>query len=411
MGEACLNLRHLRLFVQICEMGSLNRVAAVLNVSQPAISAAIAGIEGQFGATLLSRHAAGSQPTPAGKVLRCRLDRMDKQFTAAFGHALGAAAQRDAALVAKCLDRITLRQINALVAVAGAGSITEAARRTDTSPGALHRLLQGLQANIGRPIFSRGPAGVSPNAVGQALALRCRVALTEIDQARDEMRELDGRLEGRIKVACLPLARTLLLARAINPLLAAHPNARIEVADGSYELLSQQLRAGACDILIGALRTGGDLRGLRTEPLFDDPYAVVGRPGHPLLDLEHGAGLDELAAMDWVAQRPGTPIRTAFDTLFADLKTPPRTSTETSSLVLTRAIVIESDRLALLSRRQIAIEEREGILCCIPVSADVANRISRRTIGVTMRDDWLPSRLQQSFLEHLRVAGIEIDRD
>lgn len=411
MGETGLNLRHLRLFVQICEMGSLNRVAAQLNVSQPSISAAIAGIERQFGATLLSRHAAGSQPTPAGEVLRRRVGRMDQQFAAAFGQALGAASQRDATLTAKCLDRTTLRQINALIALASAGSITEASRRGAISPGALHRLLQGLQANIGRAIFNRGPAGVSPNAVGQALALRCGIALTEIDQARDEMRELDGRMEGRVKVACLPLARTLLLARAINPLLTAHPNARIEVADGSYELLSQQLREGACDILIGALRTGSDLRGLRTEPLFDDPYAVVGRPGHPLFDLGRGADLGELAGMDWVAQRPGTPIRTAFDALFAELAAPPRTSIETSSLVLTRAIVIESDRLALLSRRQIAIEEREGILCRIPVSANVANRISRRTIGITMREDWLPSRLQHAFLEHLRTASDAIAQD
>lgn len=392
-------------------MGSLNRVAAQLNVSQPAISAAIAGIEAQFGAMLLSRHAAGSQPTPAGEVLRRRLDRMDKQLAAAFGQALGAASQRDATLTAKCLDRTTLRQINALVALAGAGSITEAAHRSDISPGALHRLVQGLQANIGRAIFSRGPTGVSPNAVGQALALRCRVALTEIDQARDEMREIEGRMEGRIKVASLPLARTLLLARAINPLLAAHPKARIEIVDGSYELLSQQLRTGACDILIGALRNGADLRGLRTEPLFDDPYAIVGRPGHPLFSLGRGAELRELSSMDWVAQRSGTPIRAAFDGLFAGLSTPPRTSIETSSLVLTRAIVIESDRLAMLSRRQIAIEDREGILRCVPVSADVADRISRRTIGVTMREDWLPSRLQRAFLEHLRTAGTAIAQD
>jgi DNA-binding transcriptional LysR family regulator len=231
------------------------------------------------------------------------------------------------------------------------------------------------------------------------------VALTEIDQARDELHELEGRMEGRVKVASLPLARTLLLARAINPLLAAHPNARIEVVDGSYELLSQQLRAGSSDILIGALRSGADLQGLRAEPLFVDPYAIVGRPGHALLGLGRGAELEELASSGWVAQRPGTPIRAAFDALFEDHPTPPRASIETSSLVLTRAIVIESDRLTMLSRRQIAIEEREGILRCIPVSPEVKRLLRARTIGVTTREDWLPSRLQRTFLEHLRAAG------
>jgi DNA-binding transcriptional LysR family regulator len=398
-----LNLRHLRVFMQVCEMGSLNRAAAQLNVSQPSVTVALAGIEARFGARLLDRYAAGSQPTPAGTVLLARLRRMDDQLTAALGQALGASSQRDPALISKALVRIGFRQIEALIALSGSGSITEAARNGGGSPTALHRILHELQANVGKAIFVRGPSGVAPNAAGHRLAMRWRVALTELEQAVDELRELEGRMEGRIKIASLPLARTLLLARAINPLLAAYPNARIEIADGSYELLSQQLRIGASDILIGALRSGSDLAGLRTEALFDDPYAIVGRPGHPLLaGGATGASLDDLAKQEWVAQRPGTPIRAAFDALFEGLAAPPRASIETSSLVLTRAIILESDRLSMLSRRQIAIEERENLLSLIPVAEDVRARLGMRTIGITMRENWLPSGLQSRFLEHLR---------
>lgn len=396
-----LNLRHLRAFMQVCETGSLNRAAAELNVSQPSVTVALAGIEARFGAKLLERYAAGSQPTAAGTVLLARLRRMDDQLAAALGQALGASVQRDPALMAKTLARIGFRQIEALIALSGGGSITEAARSGGGSPAALHRLLHELQANVGKAILMRGASGVAPNAVGHRLAMRWRVALTELEQAVDELRELEGRMEGRIKIASLPLARTLLLARAINPLLAAHPNARIEIADGSYDLLSQQLRIGASDILIGALRSGSDLAGLRTEALFDDPYAIVGRPGHPLVARDTAASLDDLAGREWVTQRPGTPIRAAFDALFEKCPAPPRASIETSSLVLTRAIILESDRLSMLSRRQIAIEEREGLLKCVPVAGDV--RLGTRTIGITMRENWLPSGLQSRFLEQLRL--------
>ena len=262
-----------------------------------------------------------------------------------------------------------------------------------------------MQANVGKAILVRSPSGVAPNTVGRRLAMRWQVALTELEQAVDELKELEGRMEGRIKIASLPLARTLLLARALNPLLAAHPNARIEVMDGSYELLSQQLRVGASDILIGALRSGSDLAGLRTEALFDDPYAIVGRAAHPLVSRDKGASLDDLARQEWVAQRPGTPIRAAFDALFEKCPASPRASIETSSLVLTRAIILESDRLSMLSRRQIAIEEREGLLTSIPVAQDVHERLGTRTIGITMRETWLPSRLQSIFLDHIRAAA------
>ena len=150
---------------------------------------------------------------------------------------------------------------------------------------------------------------------------------------------------------------------------------------------------------------------MRTETLFDDPYAIVGRPGHPLFAAGRGAELEDLAAMDWVAQRPGTPIRAAFDGLFSGTANPPVPSIETSSLVLTRAIVIESDRLAMLSRRQIAIEDRESILRCIPVSASVAERLNTRMIGLTMRENWLPSQLQRAFLGEIHAVAADMALD
>lgn len=406
MAATDINLRHLRVFIQVCKTGSLNRAASELHVSQPSVSVALAGIESRFGAKLLSRYAAGSQPTHAGEVLLARLRRMDDQLASALAELFGVSSQRDPTLVARCLARISFRQIEALIALAGSGSITEAARSGGGSPAALHRALHELQNNIGRAVLMRSPAGVAPNTLGRRLALRWQVALTELEQALDEMRELEGRMEGRIKIASLPLARTLLLARAVNPLLATHPNARVEVMDGSYELLSQQLRMGASDILIGALRSGSDLAGLRTEALFEDPYAVVGRSGHPLLKAAgKGASLEQLAAQQWVAQRTGTPIRAAFDALFDDCPEAPRASIETSSLVLTRAIILESDRLSMLSRRQIAIEERENLLGCIPVADEVRSRLRTRTIGITVRENWLPSRLQKNFLDYLRAAA------
>ncbi|MEA3537299.1 LysR substrate-binding domain-containing protein [Rhizobium sp. CC-YZS058] len=170
-------------------------------------------------------------------------------------------------------------------------------------------------------------------------------------------------------------------------------------------LSGRTTRAGASDILIGALRSGSDLSGLRTEALFDDPYAIVGRPAHPLVLRGRGATLADLAQQEWVAQRPGTPIRAAFDSLVENQTVPPRTSIETSSLVLTRAIILQSDRLSMLSRRQIAIEEREGLLTCVPIAEDVRERMGTRTIGMTMRETWLPSRLQSIFLERLRRAA------
>jgi DNA-binding transcriptional LysR family regulator len=409
MNLTDLNLRHLRLFAQICETGSVNRVADMSNVSQPAISVAMAKLEARFASVLLSRHPSGSLPTPAGRVLLNRLRRMDGQIAAATGQALGAVARRDPGAVAQAMERITMRQILALIALSDSGSIVQAARRQDSAPATLHRLLHDLQGHIGRAVFGRGPAGMAVNAAGQRLALGWQVALTELEQAHDELKELEGRVEGRVKVASLPLARTRLLGRALNPLLADHPNARIEIVDGPYDALSRLLRSGGCDILIGALRSGRNLQDLRAEALFEDPYAIVCRAGHPLLELGRPVEFSDLAAMEWVAQRPGTPIRAAFDALFKGRVANPKASVETSSLVLTRALILESDRLSMLSRRQIAVEEETKLVYCLPLARDVQNSMGSRTIGFTVRENWLPSRLQNAFLDRLRAAVGVVD--
>ena len=62
-------------------------------------------------------------------------------------------------------------------------------------------------------------------------------------------------------------------------------------------------------------------------------------------------------------------------------------------------------RVPPFSRRQIAIEEREGLLTSIPVAQEVHERLGTRTIGITMRETWLPSRLQSNFLDHIRAAA------
>lgn len=395
-----VKLRHVRVFLRCCEHGSLSRGAAILGLTQPAVTLAIGKLEVATGASLLHRHAQGVVTTEAGGVFRRRAERMEDQLIRALADTVAANVTRDVA-VARSLGRFGLRHVRALTAMQDAGSLSEASRRTGMSPPALHQALAELQADLGRSLTLRGESGVVLNAAGQRLAVRAALAMSELLQAKDELRELEGRMEGRIRVASLPLARTQLLGRVISRLLAQHPQARIEVLDGSYETLSQALRTGKCDMLIGALRYGTAVDGLNGEVLFDDPYAITARASHPIHSKDR-AVMEDLLAFPWVAQHPNTPIRKAFDDLFEEAARRPVVDVESSSLVLTRAVLLDSDHLAMLSMRQIAVEMQMGLLHDVRLAPDVARNLSARAIGVTTRLDWLPSRLQQAFINVLR---------
>lgn len=67
LREADLELRHLRYFLTVAELGHVGRSAERLHVSQPALSQQIRDLEEELGAALFERHAKGVSLTPAGQ--------------------------------------------------------------------------------------------------------------------------------------------------------------------------------------------------------------------------------------------------------------------------------------------------------------------------------------------------------
>lgn len=67
-----LNLQALRVFVAVVDRGGFSRAAAVLHLSQPAVSKAVAGLEREVGLPLLERGARGVRLTEGGAALHAR---------------------------------------------------------------------------------------------------------------------------------------------------------------------------------------------------------------------------------------------------------------------------------------------------------------------------------------------------
>src|SRR6185295_3999777 len=64
-----LRLRDLHVFLTVANRGSMAKAAAELGVSQPVVSAVIAGLEHAVGARLFDRSARGVEPTRYGQAL------------------------------------------------------------------------------------------------------------------------------------------------------------------------------------------------------------------------------------------------------------------------------------------------------------------------------------------------------
>jgi LysR family nitrogen assimilation transcriptional regulator len=67
-----MNIRQLRFFLQIAELGSMTRAATFLHIAQPALSRQIPQLEDELGVTLFQRSDRGVALTDAGALLRDR---------------------------------------------------------------------------------------------------------------------------------------------------------------------------------------------------------------------------------------------------------------------------------------------------------------------------------------------------
>lgn len=69
MPKPGLTLHRLELFLAVLDEGGVGRAAKARNISQPAVSEHLHGLEAYFGVTLLERHGRSVQPTTAARLL------------------------------------------------------------------------------------------------------------------------------------------------------------------------------------------------------------------------------------------------------------------------------------------------------------------------------------------------------
>lgn len=384
------NLRHLRVFLAVAELGSPTLAAERCRVSQPAVTQALAKLEGQLGARLFDRTRAGFVPTERGGLFAARIRR--------------AMARLDAAL-AEVAPRLaitaTLPQLAALAAMSEARNFTLAARALGLAQPTVHRAVRQVEQDAGRALFDRTAQGPMPTRACRALVQATRLALAEMDQADADLAAFDGRDAGRIVVGALPLSRSVVLPEALARFRADRPLQCVTVIDGPYDAMLAGLRRGEIDFMIGALRDPLPVADVVQEPLFTDHLAVVARPGHPLAG-QADIPLAVLGAHPWVVPRAGTPSRAQFDTVFAaaglDL---PASILECGSILMMRELLVRSDLLGCISERQAEAEIDRGLLRRLPLRIGQAGR----RIGLTCRADWHPTRAQSLLLDHVRAAA------
>ena len=125
--------------------------------------------------------------------------------------------------------KLRLRQLEALIAVADHGSITNAANELGISQPAVSRLLSDLGDSLGFSLFERKRGQLIPSQEVRFLQPDIRRVLELMRQISDVSQEITKRRAGHIRIACLPGFATSHLPEIVSSFLKERPGVSMTI--------------------------------------------------------------------------------------------------------------------------------------------------------------------------------------
>lgn len=402
-----INLRHLRALSAVASAGSIAGAAEGLFRVSSAVTRSIAELERALGRPLFERRARGMVLNTYGELALARARRIEQEFEAARAQlaargGIGASADVHS-LFASILNG---RRLAVVASLAEKRNMPAVAREFGITQPAVSATLKDLEVGLGVPLFERGARGLLPTLAGEIVAFYFKRVLAELRHIVPDIAAREGVLQGSVNVGALPLGRTQVLPLAVASLLARHPRLHIATVESPYDALAASLRSGDIDFILGALRTGSEVKDLQQEALFEDRLSVITRAGHPLTRAAR-IDFDALRQATWVLSRQGAPSRVLLEQFFsAARQAPPVPAVETGDLAVLRGLLLESDMVTAISAHQLRYEIRDESL----VVLDFPLEQTRRDIGVTQRIGCFPSPGARALIEEIRqVVARSVD--
>ncbi len=172
-----------------------------------------------------------------------------------------------------------LTDLELVVAVADAGSITHGATRAHLSLPSASARIRALERSVGAPLFDRDRRGVTPTPAGTLLLDHARSILLSVERMRVELAEYTDGHGATVRVLATTSARSDVVP-AVTSFLQDRPTVRIDLAESTSRQTVAALAARRAEL--GLVADSTDLGELESRPLREDPLVAVVARDDPL---------------------------------------------------------------------------------------------------------------------------------
>ena len=170
------------------------------------------------------------------------------------------------------------------VDVSELGSLTKAAFAYGTTQPHISRQISELERECGARLFQRTGRGMVLTELGQRIAPRVRVWITQTEQLENDIRATAGTPVGTVRIGVLPSTSHPLASTLYHELKKRYPLVQLVVREGQGAQLETWLESGEVDLAIlyrhNPVPSNGDIYLTKT------PTFLVGPHGDPLTRAE-----------------------------------------------------------------------------------------------------------------------------
>lgn len=209
---------------------------------------------------------------------------------------------------------VTLRQLQALLAVAETQNFTRASERLRMAQPMVSSLIRDLETEVGFRLFDRSTRRVELTEAATEFLQDARRLTGDMDAAIRRAREVAKRQRGRIIVGAPPLLAAALLPPVMAEFAQASPGVSVTLIDRAVSAIYQLLLDGEINLAVGTFRHDEDA--ITRIPLVSYQFALLCKPDHPLAALPQVRWRD-LEGVPLIAIRRGNGIREQLERGFA----------------------------------------------------------------------------------------------
>jgi DNA-binding transcriptional LysR family regulator len=245
--------------------------------------------------------------------------------------------------------RLDLNLLVTLEALLVEQNVTKAAGRLRLSQPAVSAQLNRLRDLFDDPLLIPAQRGMTPTAKAIELLDPLRQALDQVRATVATHRNFDpGKAKLTVAIACTDYLQAAVVKPLAVELRTRAPGVRVAVRNLDTQQLESQMARGDIDLALMTPQIAPP--SLRTRPLFDERYVLIGRQNHPR--LREGITVEELAQLEHViVSLRGGDFVTTVDNALAALGHSRNVVLSAASFLFVPEIVSQSDFVALVPER------------------------------------------------------------